>query len=225
VSLDRRFMIAADTYRGAVLDVIRDVERVSAFAATTLACCSVDLLSHTLNNPTRETFEESYKNTVLNWIQGYGTGKLAQVVYDLRCGLVHEFRTAIPGGGGNALLSDRFDGEPFIYRGDTIISTKHFCREVREAFERFFSTSDALQRRAFVDRAYIFIAEAQAPAPHFSAHQQDGPHSGKEGLLSKAYSFSSTPVSGSNMTGFYLQPDDGLDVEEMLRAARARGIW
>lgn len=150
-----RFSAAVIAYRQQTLDAIALLERAHPFAALTLACCALDLLSHSLYNPGDKERENAYIRTVRR-MEDYKREATAQYVYYLRCGLVHEFRT---GGDEDEHISVtvEVDTAPQWDSGTLLISVPHFCRSVRDTFERFFINATAVERQSFAQRAFIYV--------------------------------------------------------------------
>jgi hypothetical protein len=72
------------------LDALTLLESAQPFSAITLACCATDLLAHTVY---RETTGEDAFTRAVKRLDGYDGPGIPESVYELRCGLVHEFRT------------------------------------------------------------------------------------------------------------------------------------
>lgn len=147
-----RFERARDIYREQVLNAIRDLVKPHAFSAVTLACCSIDLLSHTLYEPTNESRRKSFEKTVRNRLIGYAGDGVPEAIYELRSGLVHEFQTKVM----TAITGDR-DAPPTRVNGVLVVSVRHFCDAVCNAFEHLFATADQHRQGAFIERAYIHV--------------------------------------------------------------------
>lgn len=182
-----RFTQAANAYRQQTLNAIASLERQHPFAALTLACCALDLLSHSLHNPDNEDRADAYVRTVRR-MDGYKLKATAQYVYYLRCGLVHEFRTA---GDENQHISvtAEIDVAPLWDGGTLLISVSDFCRSVRDTFERFFLNSTAAERQSFAQRAFIYVT----PIPRVEMLQ---PHA-LPANLHTAITFTSAPAASS----------------------------
>lgn len=151
-------------YRQQVLDAIKGLIHEHPFSAVTLACCAIDLLAHTLHDPPPAGREDAFMKTVGTKLSGYGGEGIPDVIYSLRCGLVHEYRTK--GEVAHAALSGEFMGEPRREGSVVIVSARHFCEAVCTAFERLFRTKDLTQQRAFIARAFIHVMELQMPRDH-----------------------------------------------------------
>lgn len=154
-----RFGKAVEAYRQQTLDAITLLERDHPFAALTLACCALDLLSHSLHNPDDREAEraDAYLRTVRR-MDGYDIeDATAQYIYYLRCGLVHEFRTAGKHDYQHISVTAQVDAAPHWEAGTVLISVPHFCRSVRDTFERFFVEASAAERRSFTDRTFIHV--------------------------------------------------------------------
>jgi hypothetical protein len=150
----QRFAEACTMYRQQVLDALRLLEEPHPFSAVTLACCAIDLLAHTVHRET--TGEDAFARAVKR-MEGYDGAGIPELVYELRCGLVHEFRTH--GELGRIAITGGSAREPYRTNGVLVIEVGHFCKAVRESFENLFKTEDAALQRAFIDRAFIHVME------------------------------------------------------------------
>jgi hypothetical protein len=157
-----RFTTAVNAYREQALNAITLLERPHPFAAMTLACCALDLLSHSLHNPQYDQREADYVRTVRR-MDGYKQKETAEQIYYLRCGLVHEFRT----GDAYQHISVTADvNEPPQWQSGTLlVSVPHFCKSVRATFERFFKNATPAERDSFADRAFIYVRRTPRAKP------------------------------------------------------------
>src|SRR5579872_5742340 len=159
MSVKNHLKDAIDSYREQILDAIVQLQPRKPFAAMTLACCAVDLLAHTLYEPAEDNDSQrtAFERVIRDKI-GYSNSGLASVIYDLRCGLVHEFRTA--GSSGRVMFSNEFKKEEPLRDGDVwTVSVTDFCGKVIAAFEELFKemTNDRSLAKSFVERAYIHV--------------------------------------------------------------------
>lgn len=155
---NNKFKTTCDAYRVQSLDAISALIDKHPFSAMTLACCAIDLLSHTLQDPPPDGREKAFTTTVSARMDGYGGEGIADAVYELRCGLVHEYRTA--GDVAHVGISSQFNDVPRRGQSDVlIISVEHFCNAVCTAFEDFFRSQSDTQQRRFIDRAFIHVTE------------------------------------------------------------------
>ena len=155
--MENKFERACDAYRTQVLDAIRALIVPHPFSAVTLACCAVDLLSHTIHEPTEANRQTAFMKTVKTKLAGYSGEGVPEAIYELRCGLVHEYRTK--GETIHVGITGEGDGEPTIVEGALVVSVSDFCEAVCRAFERFFETQDKRQQASFTDRAFIHVME------------------------------------------------------------------
>jgi hypothetical protein len=143
-----------------------ELSKTAGFSAVTLACCAIDLLTHTYYNPISNKREDSFVKTVRKKLSEYdGDGK-PERIYELRCGLVHEFRTH--GATGQVYLTKDIGVPDFVNTGISDymrVDVDHFCRAVYGGFEKLFLTKDDTIKRRFVDKAYITVIQPQIVAP------------------------------------------------------------
>jgi hypothetical protein len=163
MTADERFERAVQTYRVQVLEAIDCLRTRRSFAAVTLACCAIDLLTHVYCNPSDETWGKEFKKTVRKKLIGYSDEDIPELLCDLRCGLVHEFRTGSRYEDGTDLfLSDHFNEPPRRDTGKVVFSVQHLCDAVREAFEKLFQSGDGDLRKRFYERVNFIVVEVDA---------------------------------------------------------------
>jgi hypothetical protein len=158
---EERFQSAVETYRGAILEPMAELIDKSPFAAATLALCAVDLLSHVLHNPGTKpgTVERAYIQTASE--RFHFTEPFDRALWELRCGLVHEFRT---GSVADPSLLSPDAGEPRMEGNFRIIPVRTLCNSVKEAFDAFTSEATESQRSSFIERTEVFVKQVPAVA-------------------------------------------------------------
>lgn len=150
------FPYTRDGYIDQMLDGITALQSAHPFAAVTLACCSIDLLSHVLYDPPTNDTGSAFEKTVNSKLPGYRD--FGDPILQLRNGMVHEFQTGSNG------IAVHISGElgvsapPKRDGDDILISVAHFLAAVRTMFNDFFENADDLQKRRFCDRALIHVA-------------------------------------------------------------------
>lgn len=159
-NMERKFEHACAAYREQFLDAIVATKEEQAFGAVTLACCAIDLLSHTLYEPRGKSQRaDCFKKTVRKKLGGYKDDAFADRLYGLRCGLVHEFRTHSDSGRvyltaniGEPQFKGASDGGDYL-----LVDAAHFCDAVIKAFQKFFTDAGCSEQRRFIERAFIEV--------------------------------------------------------------------